>query len=80
MSFATDSTRSKSLSEHEIATLADYDIQVSMSDSELIDVIRAVDYPQVDQGRLEFLDRKTLERIVCRIRRRCSRLNGPHWQ
>jgi hypothetical protein len=58
-----------------ISTLSDHDIRRVMSTSELIAVIRSVDYPFAGKERLEYFDRDTLERVVCLVRRwTCHRL------
>ncbi len=58
-----------------ISTLADHEIRHVMSTSELIAVIRSVDYPFAGKERLEYFDRDTLERVVCLVRRwTCHRL------
>jgi hypothetical protein len=58
-----------------ISSLSDDDIRRVMSTSELIAVIRSVDYPFAGKERLEYFDRDTLERVVCLVRRwTCNRL------
>jgi hypothetical protein len=58
-----------------ISTLTDEQIHHSMSDAELISVIRSVEYPFAGKERLEYFDRDTLERVVCLVRRwSCHRL------
>lgn len=58
-----------------ISTLTDEQIHRSMSDAELISVIRSVEYPFAGKERLEYFDRDTLERVVCLVRRwSCLRL------
>jgi hypothetical protein len=58
-----------------ISALSDDDIRRVMSASELIAVIRSVDYPFAGKERLEYFDRDTLERVVCLVRRwTCHRL------
>jgi hypothetical protein len=58
-----------------ISTLTDEQIRHSMTDSELISVIRSVEYPFAGKERLEYFDRDTLERVVCLVRRwSCLRL------
>ncbi|MEZ6148223.1 MAG: response regulator [Planctomycetaceae bacterium] len=59
------------LSESEIAGLSLSDIQCSLSDAELIDIIRSVDYPFAGKHRLEHFDRDTLERVVHLVSRWC---------
>jgi hypothetical protein len=69
----TQSVRSFEL--EAIATLTDDQIHHSMSEAELISVIRSVDYPFAGKERLEYFDRDTLERVVCLVRRwSCLRL------
>jgi hypothetical protein len=58
-----------------ISALSDDEIRRVMSVSELIAVIRSVDYPFAGKERLEYFDRDTLERVVCLVRRwTCHRL------
>jgi hypothetical protein len=58
-----------------ISNLTDDQIHQSMTDAELISVIRSVDYPFAGKDRLEYFDRDTLERVVCLVRRwSCLRL------
>jgi hypothetical protein len=58
-----------------ISALSDDEIRRVMSTSELIAVIRSVDYPFAGKERLEYFDRDTLERVVCLVRRwTCHRL------
>jgi hypothetical protein len=58
-----------------ISTLTDEQIYRSMSDADLISVIRSVEYPFAGKERLEYFDRDTLERVVCLVRRwSCLRL------
>jgi hypothetical protein len=58
-----------------ISALSDDEIRRVMSTSELIAVIRSVDYPFAGKERLEYFDRDTLERVVCLVRRwTCNRL------
>jgi hypothetical protein len=58
-----------------ISTLSDQEIHHVMPTSELIAVIRSVDYPFAGKERLEYFDRDTLERVVCLVRRwTCHRL------
>ncbi len=58
-------------SEADIASFSLSDIQCSLSDAELIDVIRSVDYPFAGKHRLEHFDRDTLERVVHLVSRWC---------
>lgn len=53
----------------EIAGLNMTDIRERLSNSELIQIIRSVEYPFAGKERLEYFDRDTLERVVCLIRR-----------
>lgn len=57
--------------EEAIADLSPRDISYRLSDAELIDIIRTVDYPFAGKERLEFFDRDTLERVVHLVRRWC---------
>ena len=58
-----------------ISALSDQEIRHVMPTSELIAVIRSVDYPFAGKERLEYFDRDTLERVVCLVRRwTCHRL------
>jgi hypothetical protein len=58
-----------------ISALSDDEIRRVMSTSELIAVIRSVEYPFAGKERLEYFDRDTLERVVCLVRRwTCHRL------
>ena len=58
-----------------ISALSDDEIRRVMSISELIAIIRSVDYPFAGKERLEYFDRDTLERVVCLVRRwTCHRL------
>jgi hypothetical protein len=59
-----------------IAELSDEDIRGLMSKSDLIQVIRSVEYPFAGKERLEFFDRDTLERVVCLVRRWSCRQLG----
>lgn len=52
-----------------IAAISTHDIRERLSVSELITVIRSVDYPFAGKERLEYFDRDTLERVVCLVRR-----------
>ncbi|MBL8815953.1 MAG: response regulator [Planctomyces sp.] len=52
-----------------IARLTTADIRENLSTSELIRIIRSVDYPFAGKERLEYFDRDTLERVVCLVRR-----------
>lgn len=60
-----------SFSEAEIATLSVTDIQERLSNSELISIIRSVDYPFAGKHRLAHFDRDTLERVVHLVARWC---------
>ena len=53
----------------EIACLSNSDIRERLSNSELIGIIRSVEYPFAGKERLEYFDRDTLERVVCLVRR-----------
>ena len=55
--------------EQQIAELSLFDIRDRLSRSQLVDMIRSVDYPFAGKDRLEYFDRDTLERVahlVCR--------------
>lgn len=66
--------------EDTIAELTPGDISQRLSLSELIEVIRSVEYPFAGKDRLEFFDRDTLERVVHLVRRWCrNRLHRPAW-
>ncbi len=52
-----------------IASLSMADIRLSLSNADLIRIIRSVDYPFAGKERLEYFDRDTLERVVCLVRR-----------
>lgn len=52
-----------------IATLSMSQIRVSLTEDDLIRIIRSVDYPFAGKERLEYFDRDTLERVVCLVRR-----------
>lgn len=61
-----------------IARLANDQIQAGLSDAELIEIIRSVDYPFAGKDRLEFFDHDTLARVVCLVRRwSCQQLGFP---
>jgi hypothetical protein len=67
-------------SEDTIAELTPGDISQRLTLSELIEVIRSVEYPFAGKDRLEFFDRDTLERVVHLVRRWCrNRLHRPAW-
>lgn len=53
----------------EIANLSNSDIRERLSNSDLIGIIRSVEYPFAGKERLEYFDRDTLERVVCLVRR-----------
>jgi hypothetical protein len=73
-------TRGSVYSEDAIAELTPGDIAQRLSISDLIEVIRSVEYPFVGKDRLEFFDRDTLERVVHLVRRWCrNRLHRPAW-
>ena len=52
-----------------IASLTTAEICDKMTNTELIRIIRSVDYPFAGKERLEFFDRDTLQRVVCLVRR-----------
>jgi len=67
-------------SEDSIAELTPGDISQRLTLSELIEVIRSVEYPFAGKDRLEFFDRDTLERVVHLVRRWCrNRMHRPAW-
>jgi ActR/RegA family two-component response regulator len=67
-------------SEDAIAELTPGDISHRLTLSDLIEVIRSVEYPFAGKDRLEFFDRDTLERVVHLVRRWCrNRLHRPAW-
>jgi len=73
-------TESQAYSEDVIADLTPSDISQRLTISDLIEVIRSVEYPFVGKDRLEFFDRDTLERVVHLVRRWCrNRLHRPAW-
>ncbi|MBX3437000.1 MAG: hypothetical protein KF861_05885 [Planctomycetaceae bacterium] len=57
--------------ESDIAALSLTDIHERLSLSELIQIIRSVDYPFAGKHRLEHFDRDTLERVVHLVSRWC---------
>lgn len=57
--------------EEEIASLTLVEIHETLSVSDLIDIIRSVDYPFAGKHRLEYFDRDTLERVVHLVSRWC---------
>lgn len=61
----------RSFSEAEIASLSQTDIHENLTTTDLIDIIRSVDYPFAGKHRLEHFDRDTLERVVHLITRWC---------
>lgn len=61
----------EAFSEEEIANLSQSEIQSSLTDTELIAIIRGVDYPFAGKHRLEHFDRDTLERVVHLVSRWC---------
>ena len=66
--------------EQSIAELSTDEIDHRMTDSELIAIIRDVDYPFAGKERLEHFDRDTLQRVVHLIRRWCrNRLESSTW-
>ncbi|MFN9719489.1 MAG: response regulator [Planctomycetota bacterium] len=52
-----------------ISNLTMAQIRSGLADSDLIRIIRSVDYPFAGKERLEYFDRDTLERVVCLVRR-----------
>jgi hypothetical protein len=72
---STEPETTRSFDLETISTLTDEQIYRSMSDADLISVIRSVEYPFAGKERLEYFDRDTLERVVCLVRRwSCLRL------
>ncbi len=57
--------------EQSIADLSTDEIDHRLTDGELIEIIRQVDYPFAGKERLEHFDRDTLQRVVHLIRRWC---------
>jgi DNA-binding response OmpR family regulator len=73
-------SQKSAFSEDTIAELTPGDISQRLTLSELIEVIRSVEYPFAGKDRLEFFDRDTLERVVHLVRRWCrNRLHRPAW-
>ena len=66
------------LSELQIADLSQSEIQSSLSEAELISIIRSVDYPFAGKHRLEHFDRDTLERVVHLVSRWCRQRVRRH--
>jgi ActR/RegA family two-component response regulator len=66
-----NSTCDVDVREEAIAELSPRDISQRLSDADLIQIIRTVDYPFVGKDRLEYFDRDTLERVVHLVRRWC---------
>jgi DNA-binding response OmpR family regulator len=72
--------RKMPFTEEKIAELTPRDIQHRLSDRDLVEIIRSVDYPFAGKERLEFFDRDTLERVVHLVRRWCrNRLQLTAW-
>ena len=61
----------RTFTEAEIAGFSHSDIHETLSEDELIDVIRSVEYPFAGKHRLEHFDRDTLERVVHLVSRWC---------
>lgn len=79
-SSVTITSQTGAFSEDAIAELTPGDISQRLTLSELIEVIRSVEYPFAGKDRLEFFDRDTLERVVHLVRRWCrNRLHRPAW-
>jgi DNA-binding response OmpR family regulator len=79
-SSVTMTSQTGAFSEDAIAELTPGDISHRLTLSELIEVIRSVEYPFAGKDRLEFFDRDTLERVVHLVRRWCrNRLHRPAW-
>lgn len=67
----TSSDSDSQLTERRLAELSLEEIQEHMSDEQLINIIRSVDYPFAGKERLEHFDRDTLERVVHLVCRWC---------
>lgn len=72
--------RTMQFTEARIAELTPRDIQHRLTERDLVEIIRSVDYPFAGKERLEFFDRDTLERVVHLVRRWCrNRLQLSAW-
>jgi DNA-binding response OmpR family regulator len=77
---APERGRAMPFTEEKIAELTPRDIQYQLSERDLVEIIRSVDYPFAGKERLEFFDRDTLERVVHLVRRWCrNRLQLTAW-
>jgi DNA-binding response OmpR family regulator len=77
---ASERGRAMPYTEEKIAELTPRDIQYRLSERDLVEIIRSVDYPFAGKERLEFFDRDTLERVVHLVRRWCrNRLQLTAW-
>jgi DNA-binding response OmpR family regulator len=77
---ALERGRAMPYTEETIAELTPRDIQYRLSERDLVEIIRSVDYPFAGKERLEFFDRDTLERVVHLVRRWCrNRLQLTAW-
>ena len=57
--------------EKSIADLTSEEIRFEMANSDLVRIIRSVNYPFAGKDRLDFFDRDTLERLTHLVRRWC---------
>lgn len=77
---APERGRTMPFTEEQIAELTPRDIRHRLSEPDLVDIIRSVDYPFAGKERLEYFDRDTLERVVHLVRRWCrNRLQLAAW-
>lgn len=67
----TDKYQASVFNEEAIARLSAQEIEFLLNDSDLIEIIRSVDYPFAGKERLDFFDRDTLQRVVHLVRRWC---------
>lgn len=75
-----ESRRETVLDEEAIAALSAREIEFLLTDNDLIEIIRSVDYPFAGKERLEFFDRDTLQRVAHLVRRWCcNRLQRSAW-
>ena len=64
------------VTEDSILSLTADEIRNQLTNSELIEIIRGVEYPFAGKDRLEYFDRDTLERVVHLVRRWCRVQHG----
>lgn len=77
---AAETSRTAVFDEEAVASLSAREIEFDLSDKDLIEIIRSVDYPFAGKERLEFFDRDTLQRVVHLVRRWCChRLRRSTW-